>query len=73
MSFLKSNDGVSLLKNLKMDRHKRLNLDDTKFTTTQDTCEEWMTKRKTRKSVKGEAKTGELGTISCREIKYGIF
>jgi hypothetical protein len=71
MSFLICSDGANLLKNLKMDRHKRLNLDDTKFTTPQDTCQKRMTK-KARKKVKVETKTGE-GRISCREINYGIF
>jgi hypothetical protein len=46
MSFLTYDDEVSLLKNLKMDRHRRLNIKDTKFTTPQHTCEEWP--RKTR-------------------------
>jgi hypothetical protein len=69
MSLLTCNDRVNLLRNLKTNRHKRLNLDDRKFTTPQHTCEE----RKAKISVKVEAKTGELGIISWSEINYGIF
>jgi hypothetical protein len=54
---------MSLLKNLKIDRHKKLTLNVTKFLTPQD-MRRADDKNKAYKTVKVEAKTGELGRLS---------
>jgi hypothetical protein len=52
LSFLACVGGVNLFKNLKMDRHRRLNLDDIKFATPQNICEEWMIRKKSCKMLR---------------------